>query len=127
MSDKKGQTPSQPGLLTLNIPDREALYAAYMPFIRHGGLFVPTTAEFALGDEVLLLLTFEMQRYSISGKVAWINPKGAQHRRRRRRLCTCLWPRPCRRCSATRPAVPFRTVTRRKPRIRASPRISPMR
>lgn len=82
MSDNKSQSSGQPGLLTMNIPDREALYAAYMPFMRHGGLFVPTTSEFELGDEVLLLLTFEKQRYSISGKVAWINPKGAQNRRR---------------------------------------------
>ena len=72
----------QPGLLTLNLPDRAALYAAYMPFVRNGGLFVPTDAEFAIGDEVLLLLTYEKERFSINGKVAWINPKGAQGRRR---------------------------------------------
>lgn len=80
---KQGENPpSQPGLLTLNLPDREALHGAYMPFVRNGGLFVPTTAEFELGDEVLLLLTYEQQRFSISGKVMWINPKGAQGRRR---------------------------------------------
>lgn len=72
----------QPGLLTLNLPDRGALHAAYMPFIRNGGLFVATTADLALGDEVLLLLTYEQERYSINGKVVWINPRGAQGRRR---------------------------------------------
>ena len=82
MNKQTTQGAGQPGLLTMNIPDREALYAVYMPFLRNGGLFVPTTAEYELGDEVLLLLTFEKQRYSISGKVAWINPKGAQNRRR---------------------------------------------
>lgn len=29
-------------ILSLTIKDRTVLYAAYMPFVRHGGLFVPT-------------------------------------------------------------------------------------
>ena len=31
---------SKPGLLTLTIRDKSALYLAYMPFIRNGGLFI---------------------------------------------------------------------------------------
>lgn len=81
MNGSTNQNAGQPGLLTLNIADRDALYRLYMPYLRNGGLFVPTTAEYDLGDEVLLLLTYEKQRFSISGKVAWINPKGAQNRR----------------------------------------------
>jgi len=82
MAETDEAPPQQPGLLTLNLPDRAALYAAYMPFIRNGGLFVPTNAELSLGDEVLLLLTYEQERQSINGKVVWINPRGAQGRRR---------------------------------------------
>lgn len=82
MAEKDEAPVQQPGLLTLNLPDRSALYAAYMPFIRNGGLFVPSNTELGLGDEVLLLLTYEQERYSINGKVVWINPRGAQGRRR---------------------------------------------
>lgn len=76
------EAPAQPGLLSLNLADRAALYAAYMPFLRNGGLFVPTTGDYQLGDEVLLLLSYEKERHSITGKVAWINPRGSQGRRR---------------------------------------------
>ena len=33
---------SKPGLLTLTIKDKSALYLAYMPFVKNGGLFIPT-------------------------------------------------------------------------------------
>ena len=43
------------GLLTLTIKDKSALYLAYMPFIRNGGLFIPTNSSYKLGDEVFML------------------------------------------------------------------------
>jgi type IV pilus assembly protein PilZ len=46
---------AQPGILTLNIKDKSALYVSYMPFIKNGGLFIPTTRDSKLGDEVFLL------------------------------------------------------------------------
>ena len=30
------------GIIQANIPDKETLYASYMPFIEGGGLFVPS-------------------------------------------------------------------------------------
>ena len=42
--------------LTLTITDQFALHAAYMSFLRHGGLFVPTTAQYQLGDHVVISL-----------------------------------------------------------------------
>ena len=47
----------KPGILSLAIRDKSALYASYMPFIKNGGLFIPTTRDSKLGDEVFLLLT----------------------------------------------------------------------
>ena len=44
------------GILSLTIKDRAVLYAAYMPFVRHGGLFVPTNKKYELGEEVFILL-----------------------------------------------------------------------
>jgi type IV pilus assembly protein PilZ len=44
------------GILSLTIKDRAVLYAAYMPFVRNGGLFVPTNKRYELGEEVFILL-----------------------------------------------------------------------
>jgi type IV pilus assembly protein PilZ len=46
------------GILSLTIRDKAVLYAAYMPFVQNGGLFIP-----------------------VAGKVVWITPKGAQGNR----------------------------------------------
>jgi len=43
---------TKPGLLTLTIKDKSALYLAYMPFVINGGLFIPTNSTYRLGDEV---------------------------------------------------------------------------
>jgi len=36
---------NKPGLLTLTIKDKSALYLAYMPFVQNGGLFIPTSSN----------------------------------------------------------------------------------
>ncbi|WP_049620873.1 PilZ domain-containing protein [Frateuria defendens] len=71
------------GIISLKIKDAAALYAAYMPFLKNGGLFAPTAQRYALGDEVVLLITLsdESERFSVAGKVAWISPVGAQGNR----------------------------------------------
>ena len=47
---------SRSGILSLTIKDKAVLYAAYMPFIKNGGLFIPTNKQYKLGEEVFLLL-----------------------------------------------------------------------
>ncbi len=71
------------GILSLSIKDKGALYAAYMPFVKNGGLFIPTTKEYKLGDEVFMLLTLmeETEKLPVAGKIVWITPKGAQGNR----------------------------------------------
>ena len=49
-------TASRQGILTLTITDRSALYSAYMPFVINGGLFIPTTRDYEMWQEVFLLL-----------------------------------------------------------------------
>jgi type IV pilus assembly protein PilZ len=74
---------SKPGLLTLTIKDKSALYLAYMPFVQNGGLFIPTNSSYKLGDEVFMLLSVmgEEEKIPVAGKVIWITPKGAQGKR----------------------------------------------
>ena len=76
-------TQSSRNILTLAIRDRAALHAAFMPFVKNGGLFVATTHEYQMGEEVFLLLTLldEPDRLPISGRVVWITPRGAQSSR----------------------------------------------
>ncbi len=67
-------------MLSLHITDESTLYNSYLPFLKHGGLFIPTEKNYKLGDEVFLLLTLmdEGEKMPVAGKVVWINPKGAQ-------------------------------------------------
>ena len=67
------------GILSLTIKDKAVLYAAYMPFVVNGGLFIPTSKQYHLGDEVFLLLTLmeEPEKIPVAGKVVWITPRGA--------------------------------------------------
>lgn len=71
------------GALSLAIKDRSVLYAAYMPFIENGGLFVPTAARYELGEEVFLLLQLAdaAEQIPVAGRVAWITPPNAANRR----------------------------------------------
>ncbi len=75
---------TKPGLLTLTIKDKSALYLAYMPFVTNGGLFVPTNSSYKLGDEIFMLLTImeEEEKIPVAGRVIWITPKGAQGKRK---------------------------------------------
>jgi type IV pilus assembly protein PilZ len=71
------------GILSLTIKDKSALYAAYMPFVKNGGLFIPTNKNYKLGDEVFMLLTLmdEKEKLPVAGKIVWITPKGSQGNR----------------------------------------------
>jgi type IV pilus assembly protein PilZ len=75
-------TPRQ-GILSLTIKDKSALYAAYMPFIKGGGLFIPTKKSYQLGDEVFMLLSLmdETEKIPVAGKIVWVTPGGAQGNR----------------------------------------------
>jgi type IV pilus assembly protein PilZ len=68
------------GILSLAIKDKAVLYAAYMPFVKNGGLFIPTKKDYQLGDEVFMLLNLmdEAEKIPVAGTVVWITPKGAQ-------------------------------------------------
>jgi type IV pilus assembly protein PilZ len=72
---------ARPTVLSLAIKEKAALYAAYMPFLKHGGMFVPTQKPYKVGDEIYLILALmdDPNKYPIAGKVAWITPAGANN------------------------------------------------
>ena len=72
-------SPPRPSVIQLVFREKGALYAAYIPIFTEGGLFVPTTREYKLGDDIYLLLSLpeDPQRYPVAGKVSWITPANA--------------------------------------------------
>jgi type IV pilus assembly protein PilZ len=66
-------------VIQLSIKEKAALYAAYIPMFTDGGVFIPTTREYTLGDDVYVLLSLpeDLQRYPVAGKVAWVTPAKA--------------------------------------------------
>lgn len=68
------------GILSLSIKDKNALYAAYMPFVTNGGLFIPTNRDYQMGQEVFMLLNLmeETERLPIAGKIIWKTPPGSE-------------------------------------------------
>ena len=76
-------TTARQGILSLAVKDKAALYAAYMPFVKNGGIFVPTPKRYFIGDEVFLLLTLpdSSERLPVAGKVIWVTPARAQGNR----------------------------------------------
>ena len=78
-SASAGAVASRPSVIQLVFREKGALYAAYVPILLDGGLFVPTTREYKLGEDIYLLLSLpdDPQRYPVAGKVAWITPANA--------------------------------------------------
>lgn len=74
------ESQSRQGILSLAIKEKSALYNAYMPFVKNGGLFIPTKRDYAMGEEVFMLLSLmdEAERLPIAGKIIWKTPVGAE-------------------------------------------------
>lgn len=79
----RGQGGAHNGILSLAIKDKAVLYSAYMPFVHNGGLFIPTSKQYTVGDEVFMLLSLmdESDRIPVAGTVVWVTPPGAQGNR----------------------------------------------
>ncbi len=81
--DTNGKGGVRPSVLSLTISQKSALYAAYIPHLRRGGIFIPTSRPYALGEEVFMLLSLmdDPNRLAVQGKVVWLTPEGVQGNR----------------------------------------------
>jgi type IV pilus assembly protein PilZ len=72
-------TSARPSVIQLSIKEKAALYAAYIPMFTDGGIFIPSSRDYRLGDDVYVLLSLpdDPQRYPVAGKVAWVTPPKA--------------------------------------------------
>jgi type IV pilus assembly protein PilZ len=66
----------KPGVLSLAIKEKAALYAAYMSYVKGGGLFIPTSKPFKIGEEVFMLLSLidDPVKLKVVGHVVWVTP-----------------------------------------------------
>jgi len=80
MNTSAAANASRPSVIQLSIKEKAALYAAYIPLFTEGGIFIPSTRDYRLGEDVYVLLSLpdDPQRYPVAGKVAWITPAKAQ-------------------------------------------------
>jgi type IV pilus assembly protein PilZ len=78
MATSNPSTP-RPSVIQLSIKEKAALYAAYISAFADGGVFIPTSRDYELGDDMYVLLSLpdDLQRYPVAGKVAWITPAKA--------------------------------------------------
>jgi len=63
------------GVLAFQPPDRAAMHQSYMPFLKNGGIYIPTTKKYDIGSEVFVLVKLpdSGERLSGVGSVVWIN------------------------------------------------------
>jgi type IV pilus assembly protein PilZ len=71
--------PRRQGMISLKISNETMLYQAYMPFLKNGGLFIPTTKKYEMGEEVFMLLELldETDKLPVAGTVVWKTPAAA--------------------------------------------------
>ena len=82
MSELNSPTKPRPRVLSVSINDLRTLRAAFMPFLRNAGLFVPTHNEYGMGDEVFLVVKLlGEEQYALAATVVWMTPAGAQSSR----------------------------------------------
>lgn len=72
-----------PHVVNLSIPDKGTLHAAYMPWVKHGGLFFASRAQHRLHEQVLLSLDLMngAEKLTVTGQVVWITPRGSSGKR----------------------------------------------
>ena len=82
ITDQIRDAANKPGVLSLAIKEKSALYAAYMPYVKGGGLFIPTNKSFKIGEEVFMLLSLvdDPMKLKVVGKVVWLTPVAQANR-----------------------------------------------
>lgn len=75
---KAAQAPAAPGrMVQLRLENKPAIYSSYMSFLEFGGVFLPATDKFTMGEEVLLVLELvgpsKVEKLFIKTNVCWLN------------------------------------------------------
>ena len=67
---------NKPPIIPMRFRSVNQLYKSYMPWFRNGGLFIPTTKRFQIGQEILLMVVLPESREKLpaTGIVSWVTP-----------------------------------------------------
>ncbi len=79
MSSPQSPNQSKLPIIPLRFKSEAQLYKSYMPWLKNGGLFIPTTKRFEMGQEVLMMVVLPESREKLpaAGVVSWVCPKDA--------------------------------------------------
>lgn len=77
---------NSPLLVSVRVTDPRALKSCYLPFLKHGGLFVPGARVYPLRQRLFLLVTLpalpgvseQDTTHALNATVAWLTPALAQ-------------------------------------------------
>jgi len=77
MSSPESLNQSKLPIIPLRFKSDTQLYKSYMPWLKNGGLFIPTTKRFEMGQEVLMMVILPESREKLpaAGVVSWVCPK----------------------------------------------------
>jgi type IV pilus assembly protein PilZ len=77
------QKVTRPAVVSLAVRNKASLYAAYIPWLRNGGIFLSTERTSQLGEPMLVILSLmdEPAKIPIVGQVAWVTPPNAHGNR----------------------------------------------
>lgn len=83
MSDQYDIHGRSGGIINIDFDDKNELYKSFMPFVKNGGLFLPTMKHFTLGEELFIVLGLpdEGEKIPVSCKIVWITPIAAEGNR----------------------------------------------
>jgi type IV pilus assembly protein PilZ len=79
MSGPDPSSKSKLPLVPLRFKSTNQLYKSFMPWLKNGGLFVPTSKRFEMGQKVLMMVVLPgmIDKFPTAGAVAWVCPKDA--------------------------------------------------
>jgi type IV pilus assembly protein PilZ len=77
MSGLQTSSNSKLPIVPLRFKNVNQLYKSFMPWLKNGGLFIPTNKRFEMGQEVLLMVNLPemIDKLPAAGVVAWVCPK----------------------------------------------------
>lgn len=77
MSSTDASSKSKLPIIPLRFKSLNQLYKSYMPWLKNGGLFLPTSKRFEMGQEILMMVVLPeiREKFPAAGVVSWVCPQ----------------------------------------------------
>lgn len=71
-------------IIPIRFGNLDQLYKSYMPFLKNGGLFLPTNVTFSMGQSLMLVIQLPdiKEKFQVLGSVIWVTPENADNHRK---------------------------------------------